>query len=150
MTPFLNGGFSANFEHISHLFHTMFHQVFIVDFEQENLADHAWTCLKFILFEKIGFLQIKKVTLHMHYVLPMSYFHNFANTFYVNLLLSKSWSKSEATIVRVCVYSCVCVCVCVCVCMCVFVFIFFHREGFFRLQDVWDILQEYGSMILCC
>ena len=126
----------------------MFHQVFIVDFEQENLADHAWTCLKFILFEKIGFLQIKKVTLHMHYVLPMSYFHNFANTFYVNLLLNfteQKWSDYRAC---VCVF--VCVCVCVCVCMCVFVFIFFHREGFFRLQDVWDILEEYGSMILCC
>ena len=27
------------------------------------------------------------------------------------------------------------------VCVCVCVFIFFHREGFFRLQDVQDILE---------
>ena len=31
---------------------------------------------------------------------------------------------------------CVCVCVCLCVCVSVCVFILFHREGFFRLQDV--------------
>ena len=31
--------------------------------------------------------------------------------------------------------------VCVCVCVCVCVFIFFYREGFFRLQDVQDILE---------
>ena len=30
------------------------------------------------------------------------------------------------------------------------VFIFFHHEGFFRLQDVRDILERYGSTILCC
>ena len=30
------------------------------------------------------------------------------------------------------------------------VFIFFDREGFFRLQDSWDILEKYGSTILCC
>ena len=35
-------------------------------------------------------------------------------------------------------------------CVCVCVFIFFHRRGFFRLQDVWDILEKYGSTILCC
>ena len=35
-----------------------------------------------------------------------------------------------------------------CVGLCVF--ILFHREGFFRLQDVWDILQGYGSTMLCC
>ena len=112
MTPFLNGGFSVNFEHISHLFHIMFHQVFIVDFEQENLADHAWTCLKFILFEKIGFLQIKKATLHMHCVLPISYFHNFANTFYVNLLLNFTEQKRSDYRACVCVFVCVCVCLC--------------------------------------
>ena len=33
------------------------------------------------------------------------------------------------------------VCVCVCVCVCVHVCIFFHREGFFRLQNVEDILE---------
>ena len=33
------------------------------------------------------------------------------------------------------------VCVCVCVYVCVCVFIFFHREGFFRLQNVQDILE---------
>ena len=31
----------------------------------------------------------------------------------------------------------------------VYVFILFHREGFFRLRDVWDIIEEYGSMMLC-
>ena len=35
----------------------------------------------------------------------------------------------------------VCVCVWVCVCVCECVVIFFHREGFFRLQDVQDILE---------
>ena len=30
------------------------------------------------------------------------------------------------------------------------VFIFFHHKGFFRLQDVQDILERYGSAILCC
>ena len=39
---------------------------------------------------------------------------------------------------------------CVCVCVCVCVFIFFHREGFFRLQDVHDMLEMYGSTNLCC
>ena len=34
------------------------------------------------------------------------------------------------------------------VCMCVF--ILFHREGFFRLQDVQDILEGHRSTILCC
>ena len=38
----------------------------------------------------------------------------------------------------------------VCVCVYVYVFIFFHREGFFRLQDVQDILERYGSTILGC
>ena len=45
--------------------------------------------------------------------------------------------------VRSVYFLCVCVCVCVCVraraCVCVCVFILFHREGFFRLQDVQDI-----------
>ena len=44
-----------------------------------------------------------------------------------------------------CLYVCVCACAraraCVCVCVCVCVFIFFYREGFFRLQNVQDILQ---------
>ena len=29
---------------------------------------------------------------------------------------------------------------CVCVCVCVFI-VYIHREGFFRLQDVQDILE---------
>ena len=33
--------------------------------------------------------------------------------------------------------------------VCVCVFILFYREGFFRLQDVWDILERYGSTMLC-
>ena len=28
--------------------------------------------------------------------------------------------------------------------------VFFHREGFFRLQDVWDILEGHRSTISCC
>ena len=40
-----------------------------------------------------------------------------------------------------CLRVCVCVCVCVCVYVCVFVFIFLHREDFFRLQNVQDILE---------
>ena len=50
--------------------------------------------------------------------------------------------------VCVCVYVCVYVCVCMYVCVCVF--ILFYRGGFFRLQDVWDILEGYGSTMLCC
>ena len=30
------------------------------------------------------------------------------------------------------------------------VFILFHRGGFFRLLDVSDILEKYGSTMLCC
>ena len=44
---------------------------------------------------------------------------------------------------------CVCVCVCVCVCMRVCVLILFHYGGFFRLQDVCDILEGYRSKMLC-
>ena len=47
-------------------------------------------------------------------------------------------------------YLTIILCVCVFVCVYVYVFIFFHREGFFRLQDVQDILERYGSTILCC
>ena len=38
------------------------------------------------------------------------------------------------------------------VCVCVCVFIFFHREGFFRLQDVQGILEGTNQIksILCC
>ena len=35
-----------------------------------------------------------------------------------------------------------------CVCVCVCVFILFHREGFFRLQDVWYMLK--GTDQRCC
>ena len=75
---------------------------------------------------------------------------------------------------------CVCVCVCVCACVYVFICfnrrgftwlkqnnkcnvrdqasdvvlaracVLFHRAGFFRLQDVCDILEGHESMILCC
>ena len=47
---------------------------------------------------------------------------------------------------QVFVYVCVYVCVYVFVC----VIMLFHREGFFRLQDVWDKLEGYGSTMLCC
>ena len=49
------------------------------------------------------------------------------------------------TSLSACVCACVCVCVCVCVC-----FLLFHREGFFRLQDVWNISEGYRSTMLCC
>ena len=69
--------------------------------------------------------------------------------------LMSSNSRSRYRIYRCCVCVCVCVCacvrtcvfvfVCVCVCVCVHaracVFPFFHREGFFRLQNVQDILE---------
>ena len=44
---------------------------------------------------------------------------------------------------------CVCARACVCVCVCG-VLILFHREGFFRLQDIWEILEGYRTMMLCC
>ena len=43
----------------------------------------------------------------------------------------------------------VCVCLFVRVCVCVCVFILFYREGFFRLQDVWDTREGYRSAMLC-
>ena len=74
--------------------------------------------------------------------------------------LSKSFSQ---LIVSICFFSIyfpiafarwksvgwVCKYVCVCV-LCVCVFILFHYKGFFRLQDVWGILEGYRSTILCC
>ena len=46
------------------------------------------------------------------------------------------------------VYVCgACACVRVSVRVCVYIF---HHEGFFRLQDVQDILERYESTILCC
>ena len=45
-------------------------------------------------------------------------------------------------------YDLVCVYMRVYVFMCVF--ILFHREGFLYQQDVWDMLEGYGSTILCC
>ena len=42
---------------------------------------------------------------------------------------------------------CVCVCVCACVCVCVW-FILFHLEGFFLLQDVWDIREDLRCYVV--
>ena len=36
----------------------------------------------------------------------------------------------------------------VCVCVCVCLFTLFHREGVFRLEDIWDILGRCGSTML--
>ena len=47
-------------------------------------------------------------------------------------MLAISFENSKRIMLVTCV-----VCVCVCVCL----FIFFHRGGFFRLQDVRDILE---------
>ena len=44
----------------------------------------------------------------------------------------------------------VCVVVCLCVCVSVCVLIFFHREDFFQLPDVQDMLESCESTILCC
>ena len=41
----------------------------------------------------------------------------------------------------------VCVCVCACVCVCVW-FILFHLEGFFLLQDVWDIREDLRCYVV--
>ena len=43
--------------------------------------------------------------------------------------------------------SCVCVCVCVCACVCVYTL---PPVGFFRLHDVCDIREKFGSTIFCC
>ena len=48
------------------------------------------------------------------------------------LLLTTSFEDFQSFCVCACVRACVRVCVCVCLC----VLILFHREGFFRLQDV--------------
>ena len=61
---------------------------------------------------------------------------------YVRACLSLSFSLSLSLSL--------CVCVCVCVCVCARALILFHRGGFFWLQDVLDILQGYGSTMLCC
>ena len=44
----------------------------------------------------------------------------------------------------------VCVRVRVCVCVRVCMVILFHRGDFFRLQNIWDILEGYGWTMLCC
>ena len=41
----------------------------------------------------------------------------------------------------------VCVCVCVCVCICLYSF---TARAFSVCNDVWDILEEHGSTVLCC
>ena len=53
--------------------------------------------------------------------------------------LMSSNSRNRYRIYRCCV--CVCVFARVCVCVRARVFPFFHREGFFRLQNVQDILE---------
>ena len=50
---------------------------------------------------------------------------------------------------NICKQVLVCVCVRACVRACVCLFIRFHRESLFRLQDIWDILERYGSTMLC-
>ena len=40
-----------------------------------------------------------------------------------------------------------CVCVCVCMCVCIYTL---PPAGYFRLQDVCDILEVFGSAIFCC
>ena len=74
---------------------------------------------------------------------------NYTSASVPNIILNAlvdSTSRSVCACVRACVRACVCVYVCVCMC----VFIIFHCESIFQLQDVWDILERYGSTILCC
>ena len=66
------------------------------------------------------------------------------------LYLIVFYSFADCVCVCECVCVCVCVCLCLCLCLCLCVFIFFHREGFFRLQDVQDILERDGPTIFCC
>ena len=81
-------------------------------------------------------------------IVMLSYYHT--QVCFENMSFNKS--RSNHLRCSVCVYLCICVCLCVCVCVCVCVClcILFHREVFFRLQDVWDILEGYGSTMLCC
>ena len=52
---------------------------------------------------------------------------------------------------NVCVRASVCVCVCMCVCVYVCVCVYtLPPVGFFRLHDVYDILEMFGSTIFCC
>ena len=68
-------------------------------------------------------------------------------TFWCLAIVEVDIEYTDAVCVCVCVRACVHVslCLCVCVCVCVHaracVFPFFHREGFFRLQNVQDILE---------
>ena len=59
----------------------------------------------------------------------------------------------------VCVCVCVCVCMCMCVCVCVSMYVCVHVHVclcYFTLvassvsNDACDILEMYGSTILCC
>ena len=45
------------------------------------------------------------------------------------------------------VLTCVCVYVCVCVCVCIYPL---PPGGFFRLHDVCDIHEKFGSTMFCC
>ena len=64
------------------------------------------------------------------------FIHNYVN--YTNIAWA-SISKSKLGRLRCCLnMPLVCV------------FILCHREGFSHLQDVWDILEWYGSTMLCC
>ena len=56
----------------------------------------------------------------------------------------------QGVCVRVRARACVCVCVCACARACVCMLILFHRGDFFRLQNIWDILEGYGWTMLCC
>ena len=57
--------------------------------------------------------------------------------------------RDKCGLVCVCVCVCMCVYVCVCVCECVCAYPL-SPAGFFRLLDVCDILEMFGSRIFCC
>ena len=74
-------------------------------------------------------------------------FHLFFSVKGINLCqILRSQIKTEELCTIRLVFLCYKFCVCVCVC----VFILLHCEGFFRLQDVWDIREGYGSTMLWC
>ena len=65
-----------------------------------------------------------------------------------NFFIGRTKKRLRKQCFRSCFLQLVCVCVGGWVCMCVF--ITFHREGLFQLEDVCDILEGYGSTMLCC
>ena len=68
-----------------------------------------------------------------------------ASRFLSKFCMSLQFLESLLLCVCVCVYVCVYVCVCVCLC------VYTHPSvGFFRLHDVFDKCEKFGSTIFYC